>query len=822
MASRFDLLKSAIENIVGKAEQRSYGMSVPDETVTKMPSGDLLIKGMGDDDLKALNKSLEESGWQEGLNLGRIGEFFNGPQINMNLEDFDFETVLKNIKTNNKDLFQYLRRKTQSMDAMIAIATKAGREDILYKLLGRKPGEVRPPEEVLAGLLGVIKLGRELEFGARQALSMPEGEKVEAWKKLRMIGAIQSNLAAQVSGNISEYGRGLGLASNLARLENMNLKNYAENLGKFVEEMDEGLIDYHLHTFLTLQRPAARAKYAEKGWLAKTYDIAMENYINALLSSPVTHMVNMASNAGFQVLTLAERGLAGVIGNVRTLGGRRGEVGDQRYIGEAAAEAHGLAMAQKDALTLMAKTFVTGESGDLVTKIDLRNRRALGSTDNLMDIASSVNQGDYTKAAIDAFGISTRAAGRLLATEDEYFKVITRRRVQYREAFRASQIAFTTGRKSGLSEEAAREKAEQAYQKIMIEPSQEVLDLMTSESRKMTFQGSPEGFFGRVGPLLHSIPFIKTIVPFYNTPTNVINEAFDRSLNWSPLYKAIKGDISGREFDDAMAKLVLGNSVAMAMYSFIAGDYGDDVIVTGSGPSDFSTKYNIQGSANIQPYSIGFKQDDGTYRQYTISRFDPISALLIMGADMRDYARYEDDPAVLSQLTKAYVLSVANYASQMPFLQGVSDLMAAAGNSHQSKEDFFERMQKFVGKQVGNVGTNVIGNMDRAAFGLGSYASNYLTDGKYPLLAQNSLYATIERIKNPEASNTNLPAGEDILGNLYTETNPFMQGFYSALQNAKGRNPFYSDKLLPKLDYWANIQRQGEGKWHESLNPVRI
>lgn len=131
----------------------------------------------------------------------------------------------------------------------------------------------------------------------------------------------------------------------------MNLGNYAEQLDTFINQMDDGLIDFHMHTLVNLQSPTAKAKYAEKGLLAKTYDVAMESYINALLSSPVTHMVNMAGNFGFQVQTLAERGLAGVIGEVRTATARAlgmdMDIGDQRYIGEAAAEAHGLKMAQK-------------------------------------------------------------------------------------------------------------------------------------------------------------------------------------------------------------------------------------------------------------------------------------------------------------------------------------------------------------------------------------------------------------------------------------------------------------------------------------------
>ena len=836
-----DLIKAGVKRtgeVVEGAEQRSYGAQVPDGEVTTGPSGDVVIKGMENNDLIALNKALEEGGFQGGLNMGRIGEIFNTDP-----GDFDIETVLKNIKQNNVDLFQHLRREKQSMDAMMAMANLTGYDGIIYKMLGRKPGEVLPAEDVLAGLVAVIKLGKEMEFGARKALNMPaylpeqEAAKNEAFKKLRIMATIQSNLAAQVSGNVSEYGRGLSVISNVAKLEGMDLSTYADNLNNFISEMDDGLVDYHLHTFLALQKPAARAKYAEKGWAAKTYDFAMENYINALLSSPVTHMINVAGNASFQFLALAERGLAGAIGNVRTMGGLRGDVGDQRYMGEAAAEAYGLMMAQKDAAVLMAKTFVTGDSGDMVTKIDLRNRRSLGSTDNIADIAASINQGDYFKSFIDTLGVATRLPGRFLATEDEYFKVISMRRVLYREAHRAAQIAYTGARKTMVPREKARALAEAAYLRIMTDTPTEVSEMMTKEARKLTFQGAPEGFFGRMGPAIQGIPGMKVVVPFYNTPTNVINEAYDRTLNWSPIYRGIKQSnipganllpggnkpISGVEFDDALAKLALGNGIAMSMFALANGDYGDDIIVTGSGPKDFSTRINIMGGANVPQYSVGFKQDDGSYKFVTFSRFDPLSAMLAMGADMAEYARYEDDPNMVALMSKAYTLAAAEYAGNMPFLQGVSELMSAAGGSFQTQEDFFERMSKFAGSQVASVGTNVLGNLDRSLGGLPSYAAEYLSDGKYPLISQNSFYATMERLNNPEMSNTMLPPGTDpITGDLYTEAPAFMQGFYSVIQGAKSRNPMFSDQLPPKLNFWGDVRTAGSGKVSETWNPVRI
>tara|TARA_R100000654_G_scaffold9854_2_gene22289 strand:+ start:1263 stop:4139 length:2877 start_codon:yes stop_codon:yes gene_type:complete len=828
------ILKEALGSLakaVDSAEQRSFGARVPDDEVTKMQSGDVVIKAMPEDDLKALNKYLADQGYKKGLNLGRIGEIFGSPTglakatgDRLKLEDFDVETVLKNIKENNKELFEQMRRETKSMDALMAMAEETGIDTIIHRFLGRKPGSVAPPEHVLGGVAAIIKLGRELQYGAKQALDMTDqAAKEDAFKRLRIIATVQSNLAAQVAGNVSEYGRGLAVVSNISKLEGMNLSSYASQLDEFVAGMDDGLIDYHLNTFLTLQNPSAKAKYAEAGWGAKTYDFAMEQYINALLSSPVTHMVNMAGNASFQLLALAERGLAGVIGQARTLGGRRGDVGDLRYMGEMAAEAHGLAMAQKDAFLLMAKTMGTGETSDLVSKIDLRNRRALGGTDNLADVGAAINQGDYFKAFVDVMGISSRIPGRMLASEDEYFKVITMRKVLYREAYRGMQAAFQQARRSNLSRDEAKALAEDAYVKIMTDTPQDIKDMMTVEARKMTFQGAPEGFFGRMGPAINTIPFIKTVVPFYNTPTNIINEVFDRTLNWSPLYKAIKGNISGKELDDALAKLAIGNGTAAGMFALANGDYGDNIIVTGRLGKDFATRQNISSSANIPPYSIGFKQEDGSYRFRSFSRFDPFSAMLAMGADMAEYVRYEDDPSAIATMAKAYTLSIAEYATNLPFLQGVAELQKAIGGSTQSQEDLFERMAKWAGATAGGVATNVAGNIDRSTFGFASYASNYLTDGKYPLVGTNSFQATLERIDDPYASSTKLPPGvEPISGNLYTEAPLFMQGFYTAMQKAKARNPHFTEGLPDKLDFWGRSKTQGEGRKDEYFNPIRI
>ena len=828
-------IPTKVSQSVEAAQQRSYGSQIPDETVTTTQSGEIIIKAMDDEEILALNNVLADNGFTEGLNLGRIGEIFETPMEDM-ASGFYLETVLKNIKERNKDLFNHLRRDSQTMDEMLAMAEATGYDKIVASMLKRKPGEVAPPEEVLGGLLAVIKIARDIQHGAIQARYMPKEQRPEAYKKLGVLVGMNTNLAASVAGNVSEYGRGMSVVRNLAKLESFDVSAYAEQANKFTEEMDENLIEYHLAQLALLPNAAARAKYADSGFAAKTYDLAMEAYVNALLSSPVTHMVNIAGNASFQALSLLERGVGGMIGNIRTLGGLRneaGNIGDQMFIGEALAEAHGIMMAQKDAGLLMANTMMTGVSSDLMSKIDLRNQRALGSTDNVADIVRSVQNGEWFQSAVDTLGIANRLSGRFLASEDEYFKVVTGRRVLYREAYRAMVIAKQTSLRAGETTEVAVQRGKEAYLDMMTNTPEEVSKLMISEARKMAFQGTPKGLFGELAPVVQKFPGMKFIVPFYNTPTNVINEAFDRTLNIYPLYRALKQTglpgtqampfgnkpISGRELDDAMAKLAVGNSIALSLYMWLANEEGDDVYVTGGGPN-YKTSRVTEGSG-VQPYSIGVKQDDGSYNYYSISRFDPISALIVMGADMRDYIKYEDDMDVINAMFKSYILTSAEYAGSMPFLQGVAELSSAVGNPNADTEDIIKRMLGWGGGVAANVGTNIAGQLN--PLGITAYGYEFLTGDKYPIVNQTSFRATMERLQDPIRNNTMLPEGAaPFTDKPYTELNSFMQGFYKKLQSAKARNPYYSKDLPPKLDFWGNELYAGDGKITEFFNPVRI
>ena len=838
MVSVSKLVEAGAKKVGGFGEETSakvFGKTAPDDTITKMGDGDILVKSMPEEEVVELNKIIADTGYQGpaldfGLDFARIGEIFDRAELLADDSGRLIGNLMEDIKVQNKALFKHMKRDKQSLEDLLKLAEAAGVDSMMYKFLKMKPGQMAPPEDVVGGIIAIVRLTKELDHGVQLALQATGPEKATLMQQIARLGAIQSNLSAKVSAVVSEYGRGLAVVRNVQKLQGLNLKNYSEELTDYIKGWDEKSIDFNtmdesemnmkLLQYTQLSNPA-KAKYIEKGPWAKSYDAAMEIYINALLTSPVTHFVNIGGNFAFQTQTLIERGVAGIIGEFRAkmIGGENAElVTDRVFMGEMVAEAKAVVMAQKDAWTLMGRTLITGESGDFASKIDLKNRRAIGKEDNIGKIMENAGKGDFNGMFYDVLGVATRIPGRFLASEDELYKVVSRRRVQYREAYKRSSIDYRLALKAGKTREEAKDLSSQTFADVMTNPPSDVLDMMELEAKEMTFQSDLEGIAAKLGGVAN-LPGVKVVVPFYKTPANIVQNVWDRSFNVFPVARAIRKG-SGREFDDAMSKLVTGWGVMSAMMYFASGQYGDDYIVTGSGPTDKKAR-KIMADKKIQPYSIGVKNDDGTYQTFTFSRMDPMSGLLAMAADMAYYMRDNDlseDPKIYDAMMTAATLSAAQYATNMPFLQGFAELMTAVGNPYGEKEDIIERLQLFAGKKVGDVGTAISGSVQgRMTFGLGAY---FAEQADIPVIGATSFSGAMERYLNPTASNTMLP-DEYIFGTHSTELHPFLQGFYKAVQEAKARHPSFSDQLPPGLDFWGNERQTSKGTFEEFFNPIR-
>jgi len=812
-----------IINYLRSLEKKQDGIRIgddPSENILQGQGGEIVVKSSTDEAVENLNKALQEDGYKgKGLNLTRISEIFTDGIEGDNL---NLEKILINIKKDNQELFDYLRRPTMSMEEMIALAETAGAKKITQKLLKRKKGQLLPAEDFVGGLLIMIRNAQKLEQMAKTISSakdpkflMSEDELLKLNQEFKLLLALQGNISAQVSGLSSEYGRGLGVAGNVQKLTNINITGYTDQINKLVNNMDQNTLEYNANMYLVLPN-AGKLELAEKGWLLKGYDVAMEIWINQILGSPVTHAVNIAGNSLFQMQRTLETGLASVISEVRTLGGRRGKTGDRVYFGESMAEMHGFALSLADALQSSATTLaLTGQSSDFLGKIDLKNKRAIGNTDNLIDIAEQLRRGEFTSSAIDTIGILTRLPGRFLASEDEFFKVIAERKVLYREAYRHGMIDYETALKSGYTKDQASEMFTQKYEDILTNTDQytDITSLMKKEADISTFTKDPEGVWKTMVNFAN-LPGGKILVPFSKTPTNIVQETFDRTLNWSPVYKAIKGKIdgketqTGREFDMAMSKLTVGATTFSTMALIASGYFGDDIVINGSGPTKGKAKKFMTG-AKIPPYSIGVKQDNGEYKYITFSRFDPISGILAMGADYAYYANNTgpDDPALLA-LMKAGTLASAEYSLNLPFLQGLSDVVKIVQNPYDDKDHIMERLFiQFPAEKLSEIGLTATGMVNQYT--------------NLPIVGSTSFTRTLERVQNPTASNTMLTERQLLqIEDSYLPA--AWKGFYTALNSAKAGNPMFSSELAPALDFWGNQIDQTNGSFFEYFSPIKV
>ena len=214
-------------------------------------------------------------------------------------------------------------------------------------------------------------------------------------------------------------------------------------------------------------------------------------------------------------------------------------------------------------------------------------------------------------------------------------------------------------------------------------------------------------------------------------------------------------------------------------------------------------------ASNVPPYSIGIKQDNGEYKYITFSRLDPLSGILAMASDFSYYSKNEDDSTVIENLAKAGSLAIAEYAMNLPFLQGVSEIFKAGGNPYGNKDDLFKRLTKTLSGIGGDIAMTVTNEIN-----------TYLPE-QFELPGASSFTRTLERIGNPMANNTMLTTEQiDDANSFYFPE--VMKGFYEALNRAKSGNPKYNNQLEPALDFWGNIKTQGNGKNYEYFSPIKI
>jgi len=802
VAGKFDDAARWLGKRMTEAERRT-GAYVPEDPIEEI-GGRIVIREAGPEDVAAINSALGGD-YTKGINLPRIAE---------DMGQFDAADYLGRLKDANAELFEKARRGTITFEMLLDAAAQQGIDNIVGDLLVRAPGSAETAEKVVGGLIGAMDLWRQTDEAFEVAMQLPAGpERDLAMNRAYQLMTAQAQLFASVSGATSEGMRmGFAVREFGKRVGMGDVATRAEVLQGLFSAANADDVEHIGMMYMALPDKRSKAQFVKQGLLAKSMDVVTEVWINSILSAPTTHMVNIFGNTSFAMMRTLETQLAAGIGKVRFWGDP-----DRVRAREALAQLEGLRAGLSDAFYVAGKTMVTEEGKELASKIDVRNRRAIGTTGDLRDIVTQVREGNMPAAATNALGVFVRMPGRLLLAEDEFFKGVGYRMALHQEAEVAAGRLYDQLIDQDIPVAEATLKAAQHKAQIINNPPTDIMRSSKQAAQQMTFQEDLDGVLGSLQGF-SSHPLVKMFIPFYKTPTNVIKETYKRTP-LAFLSPSIRAQIKagGRDADIALARIGLGSTIAagFAYASMGLDDPDQNMIIMGAGPRGYERR-QAMARMGIQPYSINVKiYDDagnwtGKYKSLTFSRFDPISGILAMSADFAYYSQYEADPNIVDGLAMALTTGIAEYSMQMPFLQGLQEISGIFRNKERMDEAAFEMFTK----KLTDAGLSVVP-------GASSFMAGIERMGEEG-----------EGAAGPVAASRLLPEGSIITGydmetgmwqrTDITDLPSFARGFYSSWTKFKSRNPMLSDTVEPRLNLWGEKMTEGSGAGWEFVSPVRI
>ena len=423
--------------------------------------------------------------------------------------------------------------------------------------------------------------------------------------------------------------------------------------------------------------PEKLRKMIRPDYMKKGFEINNELFINAILSGPETHAVNVLSTA----LNTVVRPVDQILGSAVTA--------DMTGMIRGGKELYYLRTAVSDSWKMARAAFRT-ENNILNAGAMIDDREAAKRFAIRMD-------GEGTVAnLVNGFGRFVRYPGRFLLAEDEFFK-----QLNFRSYVKAS--AWENGVRNGLEGDKLKQYIKDQFDStieivnknsmkdVKDEALLDLYDKAQQYAAETTFTADlPKGSFGGdVQSFINKHPSARTFFPFIRTPINIFKAQMRRTVITAPFMDEFKQALKSSDPSiaaKARGELIVGSTIWTVGISTATAinDPLSEVAITGGGPADYKFR-NQMKETGWQPYSFRFleKDKDGQpiigqdgkpkYKYVSYKRFDPWASFLMMSADMA---------AIMGQLNKedredlATVAGVAmaRNITNKTYLQGVSEL----------------------------------------------------------------------------------------------------------------------------------------------------
>lgn len=444
------------------------------------------------------------------------------------------------------------------------------------------------------------------------------------------------------------------------------------------------------------------------------------------------------------------------------------------------------------------------------------------------------------RLGINAIGLATSIPHRGLIAVDDFFKAMTMRMELTSLAARKADETRSRLLDQGIKNVDADSAAEKVFDAYLNYPSPEIWNEAVTLAEDVTLTGRLRSNFGKSAQnLYNSIPTMRVWFSFFQSPANSIRETTKilPGLNLAPdLWKAIKGEATGRDFDIAMAKLGIGAMTATSIASISGFNEDNEWGVTGAMPYDAKTRKTLMDS-NVQPFSVYYKKsmfspeeleafkndknvtvtDQFVFKSYI--GYEPVGAMVGAIATVTEYMAQEqfeefndpefNDSEALSfgtNLITSSVVATASYMSEVPMLTGVGRFF----DSVAYKPEDVTGSEALMGEAAG-IATNfmMLANpLDPSTryAGFQSYANKLFSPEVY---------------QNSGTDLTFLGLEED-----YNEMDPMLRKVMDAIgqhrANSAYHRYFYGEELLPKYNTLHGNTLEKEGSTLERGFATRI
>lgn len=406
--------------------------------------------------------------------------------------------------------------------------------------------------------------------------------------------------------------------------------------------------------------PKVAKKIVDDAFGPGVFDVVNEYWINALLSGPKTHVVNMMTSTLKSALVMpTEQLVAGML------------QADHASMRMALDQYVGFYLSMRDALKLSARAMKDGDAVLDPTHQGMGQSRYAITADTFgLDTSTPLGM------LVDGLGTIARLPGRLLTTEDELLKQLNYRARLYTLGMRELREMKA---KHSISDKDAAEFMAEYMERGFDANGRAVNEEALAYARDATFTNDldvPSSGRKSIGEAVNEMannhPAMRMILPFTRVPTNILRDAWDHTPGLNLLRKAYREELNagGERRAIASAKMTTGGALWAAAIMMAAN--GD---ITGPLSSDPTTR-KLELDAGKIPNAFRFYDENGKPYYIEYGRFDPYATFFSIAATVAEASGHMNDWQ-LEDLAGSLAVGLAKNIESKTYLQGLMNWMGA-------------------------------------------------------------------------------------------------------------------------------------------------